>query len=287
MAELSTTGPIGNDAGQGDLGPAAPATEDTTPIVDEGQPGGTETEGQTAEAVPGDDVSGDTFASTFDPKKITDPEALKAYKQMQADYTRKMSELAGMRQYQQVIDSFRRDPVGTLRQLNQQYGIGQPGPQQAQQVYFENFNPQSWGEVVQAIQQSIIPSVMQQIDARYQPVVGKVREMTQQTIESRLEKIDPNWRQYESSMQAVLQRHPSMANDLEGLYRLSVPAEISEAKATQAALAKIRGKAENSKVSGATNNKTVPEDGPPRGVPFSETWAWAKAQLAQQGITPP
>ena len=128
---------------------------------------------------------------------------------------------------------------------------------------------------------------MQQIDQRYQPVVGKVREMTQASIEQNLSKIDPEWKNYEANMAAVMQKHPTLVNDPETLYRMAVPQEVFEAKATQAALAKLKSQADGSRVSGSTNKKQPAGDGPPKGATFAETAEWAKAKLARDGITPP
>ena len=290
MGGLSTEGPIGNDSVQGDLGSVddTPATEDTTPVEPDGQPTEPDSQAATADADPTTTEPEDTFTQTFDPESIKDsPELQKAFKQMQGDYTRKTSEISGIKKYAPLIESFQNDPVGTLQKLNQQYGIGQEPAPDNQGPDFENFDPQNWGDVVSALKQAIMPELSQSIGQKYQPVYDKVQEMTKTDIETKLDKVDPEWRNYQANMQAVLQHHPTMVNDVKTLYRMSVPQDQWEAKATQAALKKLKSAADGSRVSGASQTKTVPSDGPKRGATWEESIAYAKADMARNGIVKP
>lgn len=73
---------------------------------------------------------GETFAATFDPNKITDPNLQAAYKSMQADYTKKMQEIAGVKQKAEQFSKYEQyAPVlDQMLDLSKQGG----GQQQAQ-----------------------------------------------------------------------------------------------------------------------------------------------------------
>jgi hypothetical protein len=84
-------------------------------------------------------------------------------------------------------------------------------------------------------------------------------------------------------MRENLQKHPTLVEDVSKLYRLSVPDDVSERKATQRALAKLEAKTKYGKVSGSpgTTHKTAEAIKP--AATFDEAVAQAKRQLAEQG----
>jgi hypothetical protein len=196
----------------------------------------------------------------FDPSTLP-PELMPGYKQMQAAFTKKMQGLSGDKAKIEAYNQFMADPVGQMQQMARQMGysltraeaaaaINQQGQAQAQ-----NWEPQSWDEVIQRTKQAARDEIMQEL----QPFLGNVQKVTAQTIERQLSEIDPNWRTYEDDMREKLQRHPTLVNDVTELYRLSVPEEVLTSRAVQTALAKFQSKAEQVKVGGTTKtSRTEP-----------------------------
>lgn len=265
------------EANEGQVANADPAgTTDATPEVSDGQ---STRPDQTTASGPDNTATGESF---FDPKSIEhSPELLQAYKQMQGNFSKKM---AGIREAQQKIelyDQAMRDPTGTVRQLAQQYGMtvvdGKP-----QQTNGE-FKPESWDDVVSHIREEVKAELAQQ----YEPLVGEVKNLKQQNIEQYLDTNYMDWRTYENEMITTLQRHPSLAGDPDKLYQLSVPAEVMEARATERALAKLKGKAESSAISGTNKTTQKTSDKPAGKLSFNEAVQYAKERLRKQGITAP
>jgi hypothetical protein len=114
------------------------------------------------------------------------------------------------------------------------------------------------------------------------PVFGSVQEMQARTVEAELAKIDPQWRDFEPQMMSLLQEVPGLAKFPQRLYRLAVPPEVQEAKAMQAALAKLEGKGKHAAVAvkqGVSRSKPSPAK--PKN--FEEAWALAANQINQEG----
>ena len=189
----------------------------------------------------------------FDPSTLA-PELMPGYKQMQAAFTKKMQAISGEKQKIEAYNQFMADPIGQMQTVAKQYGYSLTRAEAAQAINQQqgqapqNWEPQSWGEVMSMATQTAREEIMREL----QPFLGNVQKVTAQTIERQLSEIDPQWRTYEDDMRAKLQKHPTLVNDVAELYRLSVPEDVLTARATQAALAKFSGKAEQAKVSGTT-----------------------------------
>jgi hypothetical protein len=250
-------------------------TTDATPGSDDGQSISTD---QTTSDGPDAGAKDESF---FDPKSIEhSPELMQAYKQMQGNFSKKMQGIRDSRQKIDAYDAAMRDPQGTARQLAAQLGMtvvdGQPQP-----VGGEEFKPQSWEDVVTHVTEQVREEMSQQ----YAPLVGEVKNLKQQNIEQYLDGNYSDWRTYESEMIGTLQKHPSMANDPDTLYRLSVPTEVMEARATERALKKLKGGVDAGAVGGtkkATQQTSTQPTGP---LSFDEAVKFAKGQLASRGIT--
>ena len=143
MADELSTDPV---TGRPEVSSGAIEENDSTPTSEELT--GTQAD-KSGESVPGTtETSGppeiDTF---FDPKSIADkPELQIAYKQMQADYTKKMQAIAADRHKLEAYNAFEQNPEGTIRQLAQQYGLSLAEARQVVQNE-EEFTPQTWDEV--------------------------------------------------------------------------------------------------------------------------------------------
>jgi hypothetical protein len=116
-----------------------------------------------------------------------------------------------------------------------------------------------------------------------QPVFNEVKSLKKQNIEARLDSQFPDWRTYEDAMMAKLQAHPSLVEDPDSLYRLAVPAEVWEARATKAAMQKLQATKDSAQVSGGTTTKqqTTKPSGP---MTFSQAAEHAKKLLAERGL---
>jgi hypothetical protein len=116
---------------------------------------------------------------------------------------------------------------------------------------------------------------------KFGPVIQNVQQMQAKNIEAQLEDLDPQWRAYEDTMRANLRDHPTLVKNVEQLYRLSVPTEVLESRATQAALARINKTTSAARVSGtSTARSTTPA---PREIKtFADAVEAAKEQLSRR-----
>jgi hypothetical protein len=216
--------------------------------------------------------------SFLDPRAIEGkPELLAAYKQMQGEFTRRNQKFSARAQDLQLVDRFRADPMGTLHQIAQQYGArilqGGAEPQK------EDWNPQSWDDVKKHFFEEFKKEHLN-------PLVGEVRTLKKQGVEQHLDSKFPDWRTYEDAMMEKLQAHPSLVNDPDSLYRLAVPSNVWEARATQAAMARIKGATESAQVSGGTTAKQTSSE-PTGALSFNQAIEVAKKRLASQGLKGP
>ena len=109
----------------------------------------------------------------------------------------------------------------------------------------------------------------------------QMRQLQAQSVEKQLDTIDPMWRRHEEGMQSMMQKHPTLANDISTLYEMSIPAAERESRATQAALAKMRGLEKAGAVSGRQTTKSTPAGN--KVGSFDDAVAEAKRQLSERG----
>jgi hypothetical protein len=273
---------------------AAPGQPASTPSEPEGTPVASPEPDATGQAPQQDTATGqapivaapESEPSFFDIKQLA-PELLPAYKQMQGAFTKRMQEASAHRQKIEAYDAFMADPVGNLMEMSKRYGLnvgpvgGQPQgqPQQTPQD-LQTWEPQSWKEVIDFAKTEAKRELMTEL----QPMLGQVQQMRAQTIETQLNEIDPAWRTHEDAMRKTLQKHPTMVNDVAELYKLSVPNEVLEARATQAALARFEKKAQASKVATSSGTSKSTVMAPKKGVmSFDEAVEAAKEQCRQEG----
>lgn len=218
----------------------------------------------------------DATPSFFDPASIQDkPELLAAYKQMQGSYTRAMQQFA---QHRPAIDAYERflaDPRGTLQQLAMNYGLQVVERGQDQQPDQEF---KSWEDVKKHFFEEFKREMLN-------PVVNEVKSLKKQSIEMQLDQQFPDWRQYEPQMMDLLREHPSLVNDPGKLYRLAIPPEVLEARATKAAMQKLKGATENAQVSGGTSVRQTTQ-APSGPLTFDEAVEAARKKLASVGMRP-
>lgn len=246
--------------------------ETTTTQAPVSQPGQSESQ-QTTTTGP---VEAESF---FDPKTLEGkPELQAAYKQMQSAFTKRMQESSKNKHKIEAYDRFEKDPVSTARALLQQYGYQVAGGEQQQKP----FEPKTWDEVLAQAEERAEKRVMERLN----PVLNQVRDIKKQSIDSQLTAIDPNWRVYEDKMSELFQSHPTLANDPETLYRMAVPPEVLEARATERALAKINGKTASIQSSGGSQTPKTPTNQPQGPMNFDQAYAFARQKLAEQGVKP-
>jgi len=263
--------------GQADTANLDAETIAAAPGGDEGQ---SISPDQTTSSGPDNGATGESF---FDPKSIEhSPELVQAYKQMQGAFSKGMG---GIRGDQQKIDAYNAamaNPAATVRQLAQQYGMTVVDGRPEAQAGGEEFNPKSWADVVSHIKSQVENDVSQ----RYQPIINQVRDLKQQSVETYLDANHTDWRTYENEMISTLQAHPSMAADPDTLYRMSVPSEVLEARATARALERLKTGKDGSVVPGANKATSETSTKPTGKLSFNEAVAFAKSQLKAQGIGP-
>ena len=284
MAEDTT--PLAPTEPQG-ITDAGPATEQTTGTDStgtvSGQAGQPPTDTRTSGTEPAPESS---FA---DPSELP-PELQTAYKRLQGSYTKKMQQLsqqaAAQRQKIEAYDAFSQDPIGSMQRMASQYGYKLSRAEAAQALQSAeaggtqnaDWTPNTWDEVVQRVREQVVTQVAQQ----FQPILQNVQAMRAQTIERQLDEIDPEWRTYEDDMRQALQTHPTLVSDVGKLYRLSVPDEVIERRATQKALKKFESKAQSARVGGTTGTQPKTAEALPAVESFDDAVKAAKAILAQQ-----
>lgn len=282
----STQGPLSAGTEQA---PATPAATGTTATASAGADKGQATQSNKGEsgtsqakAAPASTEAAATEVSFFDPSTIQDkPELVAAYKQMQAAYTKKTTALSQDRSKIEAYDAFTRDPMNQLKALASQYGleINQVGARKQEQgPDGENWEPQNWQDVFKRAKEEVIQELMPQL----RPVFDGVRQVTATNIEKQLDSLDPQWRLYEDEMKANMTEHPSLVKDVAKLYRLSVPEEVLNSRATQAAMKKFEDKAKSAQVhgnQGATKTAALPK----KAANFTDAVEQARAMIANGG----
>jgi hypothetical protein len=222
------------------------------------------------------------------------PELQPLYKQLQGDYTRKTQSIAQMRKENeakiQAYDQFQRDPVGTVQGVAAQMGLTLTRAEAAQvanHAHQQGWTPQqgdpnSWDEPVNyAVQMA-----RQQILSEISPYLGQVQQVQKVNIEKMLDESAPDWRHYEPQMMATLQAHPSLVNDPVLLYRMSVPPDVQESRATQAALKKLQAKTSAARTSGISTSRHT-TNAPDKAMSFEDAVQEARRQLNSKGISGP
>lgn len=222
--------------------------------------------------------SGEAVESFFDPKSIEhSPELKAAYKQMQSKFTKEMQRIKESGKKVEAYDSFIANPMTAMQQLAQQYGYNlvQKNPT----APAEDDAPKTWADVYARAKEEVLKEM--------KPVLSEVRHLKQQNVEQYLDNNFADWRTYESEMLETLKTHPTLANDPDKLYRLSVPDEVWEARATKAAMQKLKASTDAGQISGAnTAPKQATTEGPPKGASFNDVVNWAKDRLAKTGMRP-
>lgn len=227
----------------------------------------------------------DTF---FDPKEL-DPALIPAYKSMQKAWSKKTEALKAQRQKIDAYDTYMKDPVWFIQRQAAQMGYKvsraevEDSFQNTNQAPAGQWEPQTWNEVLMRAEEN----VMKRLSPALTAVDGELQNLKRSSIEKILDESAPDWRQYEDEMLQNLKDHPSLAKDPVKLYRISLPPEIMETRAMQAALRKLQQKAESAKVGGTSTTKQTTAQMPDRHMTFNEAVEHAKTQLAEQGLKAP
>lgn len=258
----------------------AQATTQTGTADGQGQPSATATTTNASGTAAASEE--DTF---FNPQDLKTPAEQAAYKSMQRSYSKKMEAIKAARAKIDAYDQFGRDPVGTLQAMASRMGFkltraeAEAAASAAGAEGTAAWEPKTWDEVMSRAEERI----MQRIN----PLLSDVAAVKKQSLEKMLDESCPDWRQYEDEMTGLLHEHPTLAKDPVKLYRLALPPEVLETRATQAALKKLQGKVDAGKVQGTSTTKPSTAANPDKPLTFNEAVNFAKAKLAEQGIRPP
>jgi hypothetical protein len=257
----------------------AKGTTEDAPAGGERQP---ETPVQTTKPSGTETASGEAEDTFFDPKDLP-PELMPAYKQMQKAFSKKTEIIKANKKKIDAYDQFSKDPVSQLQTMASQMGFKLTRAEAAAAVKEgegtpSEFQPQTWDDVFRKATEVIME--------RLAPVLSDVQATKKMNIEKLLDESCPDWRQYEDEMTGLLQDHPTLAKDPVKLYRLALPPEVLETRATQAALKKLQGKVDASRVGGTSTTKGTESSLPDRPVSFNEAVEIAKKSLADQGLRP-
>ena len=266
--------------GQSDAGTAGTTGSETEGKA-EGQSGvATATEGKTQKGT--QQTSEETF---FNPQDLEGkPELQTAYKDMQRAFGKKMEGIKASQKKIDAFDAFYQDPLTQIQQMASQMGY-QLTRGEAAKVAKEGEatqEPQTWDEVYKTAEDRAYNRIKEELG----PMFKEVKELKESNLEKFMDDNFTDWRTYEDKMMANLKSHPSLVSDPGALYRMSVPPEVLESRATQTALKKLQSKAEGSKTSGGSTTKAKPMDEPDKPLSFQEAVEFAKKKLASEGIAP-
>jgi hypothetical protein len=224
-------------------------------------------------------ASGSDEDSFFDPKSIADkPELLSAYKQMQKDYTKKTQAMKANNQKIEAYDRFTSSPVETMQQIAAQYGYRMVQASQDKQEA-DNWDPKSWDDVMTEAEKRVTKKMA--------PVYNELRDLKKHNVETYLNTEHPDWRTYEDDMMERLKNHPSLVNDPDSLYRLSVPDEVLQARATKAAMAKLKDVGDHAQVSGGSRTTRDTTQKPSGPLTFDQAVEVARQVVSRQGLKRP
>ena len=224
--------------------------------------------GTTAEA-----SSGSPEESFFDPTTLS-PELLPAYKQMQGHFTKSMQSLKSQKDKIAAYDAFQTNPQATLQQLAGQYGLT---VQQAADVVKNEFDPQGWDDVTNHVKKQLLQEL--------QPMFKEVQSVKRNSIEQTLDATIPEWREYETEMNQMLSRHPTMADDPVALAKMVIPESVQQGKAMQQAMRKLEAKGKAASVSTGTQTpKGTDPLKPPKNASFNECYEWARKKVAADSL---
>ena len=285
---------VGTDQVEGTTGEGTAEVAQTTHYPDS-----KDAKGQSAESKPtqttepkGTEKSEDYV---FDPqewdKSVKDlPDATRKQadalrKNLQRAFTKKTQAIAADRQKIEAFDAFNRDPVSQLTKMAERMGYKLTPAQQAQMAQDVaaggEWEPKTWDDVMARARTEAKREIMKEL----QPMLGEVQNIKKQSIETMLTEIDPGWQEYEETMMSNLREHPTLSHDPAMLYRLSVPQEVLESRATQRALKKMQTKVDSGRVSGPSQTNKLPKTGvPDKALSFQEAVQLAKKRIAEEGI---
>ena len=287
MSEELTQGTETGDAGQPEGTPEGASASGSQ--LDGGQPEGG------GEGATGDGHQTETIFDPAEYQRLTTglPPELQAQatalqKSLQAAFTKKTQAIAEHRKKIEAYDQFNQNPVRAMERFAQQFGyeLRRPDNQGVKpsgegKWTPESGDPKSWNDVVDFLKSSLQSDLGGQI----QPMVQEFQNIRKQSIEQQLSEIDPGWQQYEEQMMETLNDHPTLAKDPAKLYRLSVPAEVLESRATQRLLAKMEAKTKSSSVNGPSSTtkkaSAIKFDGK---MSFQDAVKAAKAKLSEEGV---
>jgi hypothetical protein len=263
---------------QAQAAPAGTTANATEPADGQGTADGSSASTGQAAAAP----AAQMFDEHFDPKTLP-AELQPAYKQMHGVFTRKMQSFSQDRDLLDQAKSFMADPVAGMQRMAAQYGY-QLTRREAQAALGQQQGgawdpasgeaPPDWNTLLSVAEQRAEQRLMQ----KFAPVIQNVQQMQASSIEKQLDDLDPQWRTYEDSMRSNLKDHPTLVKNVEALYRLSVPAEVIESRATQAALARIQKTTQAAKVSGTSTARST-SPAPRKIESFQDAVEAAKEQL--------
>lgn len=280
MSEVDGPGPTdGTTSTAHDIGTSTSGPQATG----EGQPSG---QAQTTVSPgPAAATAEETF---FDPTTLS-PDLVPAYKQMQKAFTKKMQEFSEGKQKAAYYDQFRKDPIGEIQKMAAQMGYRLTRAEAAGAANAATgtgnapWQPNTWEEVISRAKQEAKQELMREID----PMIGEMKNLKRENTEKLLDDSCPDWRLYEEEMVSNLRAHPSLANDPVKLYRMSLPPEVLESRATQAALRKMQGQVSANRMGGTSTTKQPPAAIPDGPITFNQAVEFARKKLAEQGMRSP
>jgi len=256
-----------------------------------------QSQGEQAASPKTDDATGKTGHAEnsgddvfFNPEDIKGkPELEAAYRQMQAAFTKKTQAIRAKQKAAEAYESFMQNPHAGIKAMAEKLGYQLQGRAASTDTHGGDeppagSEPKTWDEVYTIAEKRALEKVRQEMA----PFLEHITEMKKSSIEKMLDDSAPDWRQYEDDMQENLRKHPTLVTDPLTLYTISVPKNVLESRAAQAAMKKLKEKMNSSEPSGqSTTRKSSVDTQSGKPMSFRESVEYAKQKLAEKGVQPP
>jgi hypothetical protein len=130
---------------------------------------------------------------------------------------------------------------------------GKPAP------FSDGWEPESWG----GLKDAMMSLVTETMEGHLKPLNQDMNARRGTEIEAQLDKISPDWKQYQKEIQETLAMAPGLRNSPEKLLRASLPPEVFKRQAEQAAKKAQLARGEAANISGSSTttqkNTSIPK----------------------------
>lgn len=191
--------------------------ENGNPIEEPQQEEGVVEENQDGEEAPPEEPPAEP--PVVEEEKFIDPdelpkELLPHFKRMQASFTRRMQKLSAEKEKVSQFDKLMADPTTMLNVLASRAGLKVVRPGETK---LEEDGTEEGTETERWVRRII----KKELEASSKPILEEQAKLKVQATISYLNETHPDWTLYEDVMSEMVQKHPSLKEDVDTLYEIS------------------------------------------------------------------